>query len=153
VSLADYRDCRQMMGWLWSRALMLALKRGDHAWEQRLVLALYRTLKFDWARAEREPALYDEWDDAFRSFHRELVAGSGSRTLVEMVDTLIDRTERYRWLVPEVKADTALDDVNHRALVDALISRKLDHLEAAMRAYGKGGREQHRAIEAKLEAI
>jgi GntR family carbon starvation induced transcriptional regulator len=152
MSLADYRDAQLVMGRLWSFALTLGLTNGDHDWEQRLVLALYRTLKFDWARAEREPRLYDEWDEAFRAFQRELVAGAGSPTLESMVDTLIDRLERYRWLVPEVKADTALDDRNHRALVDALVARDPERLRLAIRDYYAGGKAQRDAIEAKLGA-
>jgi len=152
MSLADYRDAQLLMGRLWPFALGLALTNGPPAWEQQLVLALYRTLKFDWARAEREPRLYQEWDDAYRSFAREMVAGSGSPMLVALIDNLVDRLERYRWLVPEVKADTALDDRNHRGLVDALIARDADRLRLAIRDYYAGGLAQRDAIEARLGA-
>jgi GntR family transcriptional regulator, carbon starvation induced regulator len=152
VSLADYRDAQLVIGRLWPFALRLGIANGDQAWEQRLVLALYRTLNFDWARAEHEPQLYDDWDGRFRGLQRELVAGSGSPTLVALVDTLMDRVERYRWLVPEAKADTALDDRNHRALVDALIARDIDKLDLAMRNYVAGGRALVKAIESKLGA-
>lgn len=152
VSLGDYRDAQLVIGRLWPYALRLGVANGDLAWEQRLVLALYRTLNFDWDRAEREPQLHDDWDNRFRGFQRELVAGSGSPTLVTLVDTLMDRVERYRWLVPEAKADTALDDVNHRALVDALIARDIDKLHQAMRNYVAGGEGLRKAIEARLTA-
>jgi len=152
VSLADYNDAQLVIGRLWPFALRLGIANGDQAWEQRLVLTLYRTLNFDWSRAEREPRLYDEWDERFRALQRELVAGSGSPTLVALVDTLIDRVERYRWLVPEAEADTALDDRNHRALVDALIAKDSDKLDLAMRNYVAGGRALREAIESRLGA-
>ena len=73
------------------------------------MLALYRTLKFDWARRRGwSSELYREWDDAYRAFQQELVSGSGSPTLMALIDTLIDRVERYRWLVPEVQEDLDL---------------------------------------------
>ena len=153
VSNADYADAMLLIGRLWPFALRISLKQGDAAWEQRLVLALYRTLKFDWAAAEKDPGLYEEWDDAFRDLHRELVTGSGSPTLVAMLETLFDRVERYRWLVPEVEADTALDDRNHRALVDAIVARDPERLRAAMEAWPKGGESQRAAILKKLGAL
>ena len=88
LSLADYQDVQLVFGRLWPFALRLALVNGDHAWEQRLVLALHRTLKFDWDRAEKEPRLYDDWDRMFRDFGRELVSGSGSPTLIGLIETL-----------------------------------------------------------------
>lgn len=153
LTLADYQDAQMVFGRLWPFALRLSLANGDHAWEQRLLLALHRTLKFDWIRAEQEPRLYDDWDRMFRDFGHELVAGSGSPTLTGLIDTLFDRIERYRWLVPEVKADTALDDRNHRAMVDAIIARDEGRLRQAIHDYAAGGREQREAIEAKLNGM
>ena len=137
VSLANYMDVRAVMNRLWPMALHMALTNGDEAWEKRLVLALYRTLKFDWAKAEQQPELYDEWDAAFRDFHREMV----------------DQLERYRWLAPEVRADTSFDDRNHKALVDALHQRDPARLNEAMTTYASGGNAHREAVEAKLKAL
>ncbi|MCI3181673.1 GntR family transcriptional regulator [Caulobacter sp. CCUG 60055] len=153
VSLANYMDVRAVMNRLWPMALHMALTNGDEAWEKRLVLALYRTLKFDWAKAEQQPELYDEWDAAFRDFHREMVAGAGSPTLSDFIDGLVDQLERYRWLAPEVRADTSFDDRNHKALVDALHQRDPARLNEAMTTYASGGNAHREAVEAKLKAL
>ena len=152
VSLADYHDARLVLARLWYYAMTLSIANGDQAWEQRLVLALYRTLKFDWARAEKEPELYREWDDAWRVLQLEFVSGSGSPTLMAVIDTLLDRVERYRWLVPEVKTDSARDDRNHRAIVDAMVARDPDKLRQALSGYMGAGAVQRAAIEAKLQS-
>jgi DNA-binding GntR family transcriptional regulator len=101
-------------------ALRRSVERGDVDWCSRVIAAhhvLERTPEYD----DVDPGLLNEdWALAHRAFHLQLLAGCGSRRLVEIAATLRDAAEVYRrWSTPLF---TEPRDVagEHRGILEAV---------------------------------
>jgi DNA-binding GntR family transcriptional regulator len=81
-----------------------------------------------------------------REFHRSIYVASGNSVLIDFLDSLWDRADRYRFVLaqlpPEspdaVPANPAAADKMHLAMVDALIRRDAEELSALMRDHLTG---------------
>ena len=124
-----------------------SIARGGREWEEQVLLALHRS--------SRVPVVVDnrmnpEFSELHRVFHGALLAGCGSRWLMDFNDLLFDCAERYRNLLAVIGT---VRDVHgeHRAIAEAAIERKTalaigllnDHYEktsgALLRAIEAGG--------------
>jgi DNA-binding GntR family transcriptional regulator len=110
--------------WLNEIGLRESIKRGDDAWEERVVLAYHRLAKLP--RHERGPSgqVTDAWESAHREFHASLVAGCGSAWLTRYCEQLFDAAERYRnlsRLLPNKLSTRSKDE--HRAIMEAAVAR------------------------------
>ena len=124
VSRVDLDDLTEQRVFLESRALRLAIERGDLEWESRVSAAhhrLARTPMLDASGSGLTPA----WVDAHRTFHRVLVEACGSPWLLRFRDVLSDQTERYRrW---SVRKDPGRDVAQeHRDIAEAVLTRDAD---------------------------
>ena len=123
-----------------SIALALALKKGDIAWEGRVVAAHHSLQKAEQAVAEQSDDLTAlEWDEACRAFSVSLVEGSASPRLVEMHRRLFDQSRRFRLAqLREGLLNFPLRKKRQRALLDAVLARDeacaLSHLRTDIEA-------------------
>jgi GntR family carbon starvation induced transcriptional regulator len=101
-------------------ALRESIARGGREWEEGVLLALHRS--------SRIPIVVDgrmnpDWSELHRVFHAALLAGCGSRWLMDFNDLLFDCAERYRNLLAVM--GTVRDVLGeHRAIAEAAIERK-----------------------------
>ncbi|MGW6620837.1 GntR family transcriptional regulator [Nocardia sp. NPDC055002] len=117
-----------------SLVLKLSVLDGDMHWEAD-ALAAHHLLE----RAQfRDPAdpnhPTDEWSTAHVAFHNALLAGCGNRRLLDTAQALRQEAELYlQWSVSfgnEPDRDLAGE---HRALLDAALSRKADLAQELLR--------------------
>lgn len=103
----------------------LAIARGDDAWEAEIIARSHMLSKLE--AVDASEALLDEWDLRHQAFHTAIVAGCGSRYLLQMRERLFDLAARYRfiWLRKTVLSVEMLEDkhIQHQALVDAILAR------------------------------
>ncbi|TYL97854.1 GntR family transcriptional regulator [Bradyrhizobium rifense] len=148
VSADDLLELTRTRCWINEVTLRESIGRGGREWEEQVLLALHRL--------SRVPVVVDssrmnpEFSELHRVFHGALLAGCGSRWLMDFNDLLFDCAERYRNLLAVIGT---VRDVHgeHRAIAEAAIARKTalaigllnDHYEktsaALLRAIEAGG--------------
>lgn len=140
VSADELLELTRTRCWINEIALRESIGRGDRAWEERVLLSFHRL--------SRVPVVVDsrmnpEFSELHRVFHGALLAGCGSRWLMDFNDLLFDCAERYRNLIAVLGDDNARDVLGeHRAITEAAIERKTalaigllnDHYEKTSRA-------------------
>ena len=102
-----------------------SIQNGDDDWEIRVISCLHRLAKIE----ERAPENYvsnAEWKSAHRDFHEALVSACGSPTLLAFRSSLFERAERYRNLSALCRPRPRDKAGEHRALMQAAISRNSD---------------------------
>jgi DNA-binding GntR family transcriptional regulator len=122
ISADDLLELTRTRCWINEVALRESIGRGDHRWEEQVLLAFHRL--------SRVPVVVDsrmnpEFSELHRVFHGALLAGCGSRWLMDFNDLLFDCAERYRNLIAVLGDDNARDvHGEHRAIAAATIGRK-----------------------------
>ena len=121
VSADELLELTRTRCWINEVALRESIARGDRNWEEHVLLSLHRL--------SRIPIVVDnsrmnpDWSELHRVFHAALLAGCGSRWLMDFNDLLFDCAERYRNLLAVIGV---VRDVHseHRAIAEAAIERK-----------------------------
>lgn len=131
VSVDELYELAHTRCWINEVAMREAIRRGDAAWEEGIVLSFHRLMK---TRREMKdnPSLVSEMERRHRVFHASVIAGCGSRWLCEFAEILFDQAGRYRHLTPARQAAGHREtESEHRAIMEAAIERDVD---AAIRA-------------------
>lgn len=102
--------------------LPAALKRGDQAWEERVVLAHYHLSKTPPFKSDGR--VNDEYLVRHREFHMSILAPCGSRWLLDLSEKLFDWTQRHQNLALRGDVVGSRDVASeHNELVNAILSR------------------------------
>ncbi len=118
VNARDTADLRSVLFQVESLALSQAIERGDEQWESRVAAALYQLRK-----VEMGSPSYEKWAEANSCFHRVLVSGCGSRTLLEIRDLLWQRMEQTIWLQFKAVGSLEMNHEEHALLAKAILER------------------------------
>jgi len=151
VSLADFNDAIDVYQRIYRMALAMAMEEGEDAWEERVVVALHRSLKVQKVlhRGDLEREL---WQQAYRDLHSALLSGCGSRLLLNVIGNIADRLERYINLFADLSSDRDRDHhTEHREIVDALIARDADRLQSLIDRYFAVSSPMGKSITERLE--
>jgi len=126
LSLAEMWDILRARIVVEGEAFRLAIQAGDDAWEGRVVSTFHAFAKC----AARPPAGPEDralFEDRHAAFHRALIAGCGSPTLLHLAGLLFVQSERYRrphLLAEGARRGPGRDVVaEHALLKDAALSR------------------------------
>jgi len=137
--LVDITETRQAVE---GAAIERAIVRGDDAWEGDVLGAFHRLNKF----MSRDQVIIDEnigdWEDIHSNFHRTLISACGSPRLIRFCHQLYDQGTRYRRLLLDYDFDPEDVIAEHRALLDAVLSRDPGRARAVL--------EQHMALTADI---
>ena len=129
VSAVDLVDLMKTMVWVESLALRSAIAHGDRDWEADIVASAHRLGINE--RGQSDARFFDErWEGNHRMFHLSLVAASRAPRLLEYRALLYENVDRYRRLSALYERGTRDVDGEHRALVDAVLSRDGDKAAA-----------------------
>lgn len=132
--LLDIFDARANME---AMLVGLAIARGDDEWEAEILARAHMLSKLEASHASEQ--LLDEWDLRHQAFHTAIVAGCGSRYLLQMRERLFDLAARYRfiWLRTTVLSVEMLEDKNeqHQALTEAILARDAGRASELMRQH------------------
>jgi GntR family carbon starvation induced transcriptional regulator len=154
VSLADYNDLIDIYRRTYQLALEMAVERGGEEWEERVVLALHRSLKVSKVMTDADPEARELWQQAYKSLHEEILSGCGSRILRGVVGNLGDRAERYVNLHADLATDRARDShAEHRVIVEAIVSGDADQLHSLLDRFFEGGEPMRETIRRNLAEL
>jgi DNA-binding GntR family transcriptional regulator len=122
VSADELLELTRTRCWINEVGLRESIARGGRDWEEQVLLALHRL--------SRVPVVVDnsrmnpEFSELHRVFHAALMAGCGSRWLMDFNDLLFDCAERYRNLLAVIGGTGRDVHGEHRAIAEAAIERK-----------------------------
>lgn len=123
LEAADLRDLTRMRCWLNEAALRAAIEAGDGAWEEALVVAHHRLMRAPRASTSADGQRSPAWESAHRDFHTALIAGCGSRRMLEQCEALFDAADRYRHVSRIASADRRDDADEHTQIMAATLRR------------------------------
>ena len=135
VSLSDLEELTKTLCWINGLALREAIRHGDAAWEERIVLAAHRLSRVTREGAEGYSSFNPEWETLHHAFHVALIGACGSRWLIDFYSMLLDRNARYRYLAFADASKPRDAEVEHRAIVDAVLARDAERAVAAANAH------------------
>jgi DNA-binding GntR family transcriptional regulator len=141
VSAADMRDIYEMLTALEAMAAELAVRRSTGVAELKPLQDASR----DMARALRADDL-DAWAAADESFHRQLVALSGNRLLIEAVQNCWDRAHRARMVTLRMRPKPTPSTREHMEVVDRIRAGDARGAFEAHRAHRERGSRELLAI-------
>ena len=124
LSPGEFADTTRTRILIETEALRLSIARGDAAWENALRAAAEALMA---EAAAPAPAL-DRLEQCHHAFHRALIAGSGSRWLMDFFQKLYAESDRYRLQTLTGGSEGAGRDIEgeHRAILDAALRRDAD---------------------------
>ena len=151
ISPADYDDLIDVYHRTYRLALTMAVERGDEAWEERVVLALHRSLKIRKVMTDAEPEARELWQYAYKNLHDEILSGCGSPLLMNIVGDLGDRAERYVNLCADMATDRQRDShAEHRVIVEAIVAGDTPRVHSLLDAFFADGDPMRESIRRKL---
>jgi len=151
VSLADYDDLIRAYRKIYQLMLDNALKHGDDAWEEAVVLQLHRSLKVE--KNFDDPEHREMWQLAYSTLHWTLLSGCGSPILMRIWADLGGRLERYVNLFADLEIDRVLDHHSkHREIVDAVVHRDAERLHELVADMFEMGVQFHQTISHTLSS-
>ncbi len=142
VSAEDLTDITQTRQAVEGAAIERAIVRGDDAWEGDVIGAFHRLEKF---MPRRERIVAQEiaaWEEIHSNFHHTLISACGSPRLIKFCHQLYDQATRYRRLLLDYNFEPRDVIAEHRALMDAVLSRDTNRARAIL--------EQHMALTADI---
>lgn len=123
ISIDDLEDIYQARAKIEALCVEMAIEKGDDYWEANCLGAMYRLNK---SSSEANVDL-KEWQKRHSAFHSDLVAGCASPRLLQIRQSLFEKSTRYRnlWLKENVSnADTlGVNQQEHTALLNLVIER------------------------------
>ncbi len=138
ISRDDLFEITRTRCWIDEIGVRESIAHGDETWEEGIILAFHRLVRIQ----ETDVAsgrLSEEWERRHRLFHGALVGACRSSWLVDFSLSLYDCFDRYRFLsTGAIDADSSRHDGadrEHRALMEAAVSRRADDAVAMLRQH------------------
>ena len=135
VSATDLHEITKTRCWLEEIAVRESIAAHSTPGEEALALAHHRLARTP--RSLREDRFEDnpEWEPRHRAFHRALIAGCGSRWLLNFCEQLADQHHRYRRLsAPRAFGKRSVKS-EHAALLEAALAGDADRAVALLRSH------------------
>lgn len=135
ISLNDLRDLTDTRVMLETEALRQSIRRGDAAWEQRLVAAFEALSHAERAGRDMDPVL---WEGFNKRFHEVLISAHDSEWTHHLLGVLYRHGERYRQVAIRMGAARFFErDVHaeHEAIYKAALARQEARAALALEAH------------------
>lgn len=138
ISIEDLEDLTQLRMEVTTLALRDSMKRGDAAWEARILSALHILSRTELHRNPSDGEVNEEWADRHRDFHFALISACRSGRLLQLHNTLFEQSERYRRLSIGYARSPSLVHASHEDLVQPVLAHDVEAAVRAMRKHIEG---------------
>ncbi|OWY39850.1 XRE family transcriptional regulator [Xenophilus sp. AP218F] len=123
ISLDELRDILRVRLALAEQAIRRSLEQGDEAWELEVVASYHRLSRIDPRASDVD---LQDWADRHMAFHLAIINGGHSPVVIDLMESLYNRLERYRhiWFDPKLPAALRYsDEGEHQAIMEAVLAR------------------------------
>lgn len=138
ISADELRELTRTRCWLEERALRESMAARTVAWEEELVLAWHRLSRTRRSRSETDFDSNPDWDRLHRLFHRQLIVGCGSRWLIGYCEQQASLLYRYRQLASRRAYPTRNVQIEHEAILQAVLAGDAETAVARLAAHYQG---------------
>jgi len=123
VSPDDLKDLTSVRIDIENRCLDLAIRKGDLAWEGRILSSYHRLSKTKLETDRKQHTYNPDWTAVHDEFHDSLIAACGSRWLLKLRDIMYIQAERYRRMAAPYVVERRNVDAEHKAIMEATLDR------------------------------
>lgn len=138
MSLAEMRDLYQARVEIESLCITKAIQLGDLTWESEVLAAMHRLISTSKLVGKGMEDLL-AWERHHQSFHRIIASGCNSPTLMQIRQSLYERTARYRliWLKDNITNQAYFDEnqQEHEQLCRHVLARDTEAAVALIRQH------------------
>lgn len=135
VCSADFESLTLARIWTYDAALRDAIKHGDDAWEERVVLSLHRLSRISryLIGPDNSHSLNPDWDAPHKAFHQALISGCRSDRMMTVCADLFDHAVRYQHLARNT--DYVAREDEHNTIARLVLDRQTDAATEALSAH------------------
>ncbi|MFZ1813368.1 MAG: FCD domain-containing protein [Rhizobiaceae bacterium] len=123
ISDADLREIAELRILLETHALRLSFEKGDLDWEASVVAAYHKLHVLELRMISGDTSVKEAWKRSDWGFHHALIAGCGSRFLLQTHGQVFDKYLRYQMLALTFRGERA--SIEHKQLLDSALSRDI----------------------------
>jgi GntR family carbon starvation induced transcriptional regulator len=124
ISLTDWRELVRSRCLIESCALREAIANRTEAWEEGVVLSLYRLSKTP--RFLDDHSANPEWEPRHHAFHNALLVTCNSRIILDFCEELRERSDRYRHIASVSPQARQSYGAEHSEIADAALAGNAD---------------------------
>ncbi|MEQ8308303.1 MAG: FCD domain-containing protein [Hoeflea sp.] len=122
-----------------SHGITQAFEKGDIDWESQVVAAHHKLRRLEDRMIAGDTSVREDWKRADWGFHRALIAGCGSATMLELHSQIFDKYLRYQMLTLAFRGEKAARD--HGQLLEAALARDVEKAKEVLDVHLLGGVE------------
>lgn len=122
-----------------AHAVGKSFEQGDLDWESQVVAAHHKLHRHESRMIAGDESAREDWKHADWGFHRALIAGCGSKTLLELHGQIFDKYLRYQMLTLAFRGEHAARE--HAELLEAAMKRDTATAKDILRRHILGGVE------------
>lgn len=133
ISVEEVRDIARVRLLVECEALRDSVSHGDDAWESNVVASAHALALVERRLGDEPRALNDDWSERHRAFHLSLYAACTSPILLDLVDVLFDKAERYRRWSAQHRQQPRSKSQEHQALTSIALRRDAERAVETLR--------------------
>lgn len=149
ISAANLLELSSLRKLIEVHALDLSFRLGTVTWESEVVAAHHKLSRIEQQLMSGVNADRSEWKRYDFGFHQALIGACGSEELLAVHRTVFDKYLRYQMIFLTFRGEIAARE--HKALLDAALSRDFATAKAVLERHVDGGVEH--ALAAQGEAL
>lgn len=134
---AGLREIADLRILLECHALGLSFANADTEWESQVLAAHYKLSRMEQAMQAGNEHVREDWKQFDWEFHKALIVKCGSHELLRSHNIVFDKYLRYQMRVLTFRGEAA--SIEHKALLDAALSRDAQRGISVLRQHIEGG--------------
>ena len=139
VSDANLWEVAELRLLVEGHAVARSFANGDLDWESQVVAAHHKLHRFEDRMISGDMTAREDWKRADWGFHRALITGCGSKTLMDLHGQLFDKYLRYQILTLAFRGEPGARE--HAALLEAAFARDTGKAKEILSTHILGGVE------------
>ena len=139
VSDANLWEVAELRLLVEGHAIARSFSNGDLDWEAQVVAAHHKLHHFEGRMISGDMSAREDWKRADWGFHRALITGCGSKTLMDLHGQLFDKYLRYQILTLAFRGQPGADE--HAQLLEAALARDVKRATDILSKHILGGVE------------
>lgn len=150
VTIEEWREIVRARCLMEACALREAMRNRTDAWEEGIVLSLYRLSRTPRFLEGEEPRPNPEWEPRHHAFHNALLVTCNARIVLQYCKDLRERSDRYRHIATLSPQARQTYGAEHSEIAEAVLSGEADKAADLLTAHYRRTLE---VVEAYFQAL